>query len=94
MSENISADENLGRVVRVRWTDSGLHQSFGWAKRGEFFDHDLAALGVETVGLWVGENENVVCVAQSRDEKNDNWMSVMAIWKPSVQVVEWIEVSK
>lgn len=87
---DIQQDVNLGRAIRVMWTDSGCHHDAGWAKLDEFFDGTLRVLDVETIGLWMGENDDIVAVAQSRDVGNDNWMAAQVIWKPSIISKEWL----
>jgi hypothetical protein len=87
---NITSDDNLGKPVRVRWIDSGL-SLHRWLNKDDVEEKTKDMLSpVETVGLWMGENETVVMVGQSRDAEHANWMSAFLIWKPSIQAVEWL----
>lgn len=85
-AKSVSADEDLGRPVRVRWLDSGL-ALYGWQQKGDLPDN---VSEVESVGLWMGENENVVMVGGTRDAENQNWLNVQLIWKPCLVAKEWL----
>lgn len=87
---NITADKDVGRAVRVIWTDSGFHHDEGWAPIETFMAADVHAMRVETVGIWMGENEEVIAVAQSRDEDNCNWLAAQIILKSCVVKKEWL----
>jgi hypothetical protein len=84
---SVPQDADLGRVVRVRWTDSGLAMH-GWQELRDASTKTVS--DVETVGLWMGENDNVVMVAGTRDADNENWLNVQLIWKPSIISKEWL----
>lgn len=83
---SVSDDEHKGKAVRIRWIDSGL-ALHGW-QRMDALPKDTPA--IETVGLWMGENERVVMVGGSRDADNDNWGECQLIWKPSITAKEWL----
>lgn len=90
--ESVNADEDLGRAVRVRWIDSGLAVHDGWMLRSELPDNVCT---VETMGLWIGENEDVVMVAGTRAEagsmgSSEQWLNCQLIWKPSIVSQEWL----
>jgi len=87
---DITSDDNLGRAVRVRWIDSGMHYDAGWAHREEFLGDDLKTMECESVGLWMGESDHAVALGQTRDIENNNWMAAQIIWKPSILAVEWL----
>lgn len=90
-SEELSTvmqDDDVGRAVRIRWVDSGLAYGAGWQKIDDL--PDIHVETCETVGIWMGENDNVVMVGQTRDAANDNWNQPMVIWKPSIVAKEWL----
>jgi hypothetical protein len=93
VSEDVTADENIGRAVRIRWIDSGLHSDRSWAGLHEW-ELDMKAAECDTVGLWIGENENVVAVAQTHDAANGNWMAVQVVWKVAVIAIDFLEEAK
>ena len=90
MSEDITSDENLGRPVRVNWIDSGL-AVHSWTTLKDMPDN---VEHVESVGLWMGENDNVVMLAGTRagtrDSSNDNWLNCQLIWKQAIIEQEWL----
>lgn len=86
---SLQQDEDTGRAVRIRWTDSGLAHHTGWQSFTSATD-DHKVMDVETVGIWMGENEQVVMVAHSRDADNDNWNVSMTIFKPCIISKEWL----
>lgn len=83
---SVIEDDNLGKPVRVRWIDSGM-SIHGWRQLPAVFEDPPS---VETVGLWMGENERVVMVGGSRDADNENWGECQLIWKPSITSREWL----
>lgn len=87
---HIAEDSDLGRAIRIIWTDSGMSRDKGWASREVYAEFDMSSLTCETVGLWLGQDDDVVAVAQSRDEVNDNWLCAQIIWKPSIIRKEWL----
>ncbi len=84
--QDVMADEHLGRPLLVRWIDSGLALN-GWTSQ-----HDIpkTVSSVESVGLWIGENDEVMMIAGTRDEENCNWLNVQLIWKKAVTGKEWL----
>ena len=86
MVGTVMQDADKGRVVRVRWIDSGL------AVHGWNHPHEVpkSVETVESVGLWMGENDEVVMVAGTRDMANDNWLNVQLIYKPCIIDKEWL----
>jgi len=91
IAESISEDADLGRAVRVRWIDSGLAAHDGWMLMSEI-PTDVAT--VETIGLWLGENDNVVMVAGTRAMEgmgqSEQYLNAQVIWKPSIVSKEWL----
>lgn len=89
--EDITADADLGRSVRIRWIDSGLAAHDGWMSRSEI---PTNVWTVETVGLWLGENDNVVAVAGTRalgeDKGSEQYLNAQLIYKPCVVSKEWL----
>lgn len=83
---NVSQGPDTGRPVRVRWIDSGLFAS-GWRV---FSEMPKQVEQVETVGLWMGENEHCIMVGSSRDATNETWLGAQLIWKPSIVSQEWL----
>lgn len=83
----ITEDEDTGRAVQVTWTDSGqaLH---GWQSEATIREHVMPV--IETVGIWIGESDDMVMVAGSRDETNCNWGECQLIWKPAISRKEWL----
>lgn len=84
---NVNADADLGRPVRIVWIDSGLSVHNGWMDA-----KDLPAMveTVETVGLWMGENDSIVMVAGTRDSSNESWLHAQLIWKAAITAKEWL----
>jgi len=90
-AESVVEDADLGRPVRIRWIDSGGHDNRAWAPRTEFMAAvELDDMVCETVGLWMGENDTVIAIAQTRDAHNGNWLSVQVIWKPALILKEYL----
>lgn len=87
--KSVTEDENTGRAVRIIWTDSGLAYHNVW-ERFEAVAEKARVMDVETVGIWMGENERVVMVAHSRDADNENWNVSMSIYKPCIIKKEWL----
>ncbi len=85
----VEQDEHTGKAVRIVWTDSGLAYHNGWESFRDATD-TARVMDVETVGLWMGENERVVMIAHSRDQDNENWNVCMAIYKPCIKTKEWL----
>jgi hypothetical protein len=83
---SIVADADEGRPVRVCWTDSGM-AVHGWQSRESI---DPVMSSIETVGLWMGEDEEIVMIGGSRDRLNENWGECQLIWKPSISLKEWL----
>lgn len=90
-AESVSEDDDLGRSVRVRWIDSGLAVHNGWMTRSELPDNVAT---VETVGLWLGENEHVVVVAGTRamgeEAGSEQYLNCQLIYKPCIVIKEWL----
>lgn len=86
---SLQQDSDTGRPVRITWTDSGLAHHTGWEKFKDLSD-DAKVMNVETVGIWMGENERVVMVAHSRDSDNNNWNVAMTVFKPCIIKKEWL----
>lgn len=83
--EDVTADEQTGRLVRVVWVDSGLVFS-GWAHTHEL---PKGVAKVETVGYWVGENDSVIAIAAS--QADGSWLNIQLIYKPCiVGEKEWL----
>lgn len=85
-ADSISADLDLGRPVRIRWIDSGLSVT-EWSDRHEL-PKDVSR--VESVGLWIGENDHVVYIAGTRDVENEHWLNCQIIWKRAIIEQEWL----
>jgi hypothetical protein len=90
-AESVSEDVDLGRAVRVRWIDSGLAAHDGWMLRSDIPDNVAT---VETVGLWLGENDNVVMVAGTRATAesmgSEQYLNAQVIYKPCIVSKEWL----
>lgn len=82
----VMQDSDLGRIVRIRWIDSGYALN-GWTHTDKVPE---TVMTVESVGLWMGENDKVIMVAGTRDEANDNWLNVQLIYKPCIETKEWL----
>lgn len=82
---DIDGTEDTGRPYLIEWTDSGM-SSDEWEGADSFLDRAGAKLlaPVRTIGFYIGEDENVVCVAQSHDEGADNYYNFQAILKSCV----------
>jgi hypothetical protein len=87
--QSLMQDEHTGQAVRLVWIDSGLAFHKGWEKFRMATD-DANVMQVETVGIWMGENDRVVMVAHSRDHENENWNVAMAVYKPCLISKEWL----
>ena len=84
---SVNQDDDLGRPVRILWIDSGL-AVHGWTQR-----HEMPAMveTVESVGLWMGENDDVVMIGGTRDKGNHSWLNCQLIWKESIRGKEWLD---
>lgn len=87
--KTVNEDCNTGRAVRIVWTDSGLAHHAGWEKFRDVGERSRV-MEVETVGIWMGENDDVVMVAHSRDDANQNWNVAMTIYKPCITQKVWL----
>lgn len=78
-------------LVRIRWLDSGLHQSMGWSSVPEHVESlrkDPENMLVDTVGMLVYEVEDVVIVAQSLSlGANETVLATQVIAKESIVAV-------
>lgn len=88
---SVSEDADLGRAIRVRWIDSGLSAHDGWMLKA---DIPTNVATVETVGLWLGENDNVVMVAGTRASAesmgSEQYLNAQVIYKPCIVSKEWL----
>lgn len=84
--DTVMLDDNVGRAVRVRWIDSGL-AVHGWKTIGEL---PQSVEEVETVGLWMGENDHCVMVGNTRDSKGNSWLGAQLIWKDAITTKEFL----
>lgn len=87
----IESDDNVGRAVRIHWIDSGM-SLHGWRTSDTLPEMTPY---IETVGIWMGENPNVVMVGGSRDPSNvdsskGNWGECQLIWKLAITRMEWL----
>lgn len=87
--KSVMQDADTGRAVRIVWTDSGLAYHQGWEQFREATEK-ARVMDVETVGIWMGENDRVVMVAHSRDADNENWNVSMTLYKPCIIRKEWL----
>lgn len=83
---SVAQDADIGRAVRITWIDSG-QAAHGWQSIDSL---PAATPTIETVGLWMGENANVMMVGGSHDAINCNWGECQLIWKPAVLNKEWL----
>lgn len=86
VDDTVMQDEDTGRIVRLRWLDSGLAVS-GWRQMA---DLPNSVEEVETVGLWMGENAHCVMVGSSRDAHSNSWLGVQLIWKDAITTKEFL----
>ena len=83
--QDISEDADFGRYVKVTWVDSGLAVHPGWQTRADL-PGNVAT--VESIGIWVGENDNVVALAGTRS--GDAILNCQLIYKPCIISKEWL----
>jgi len=79
--------DNVGRAIRVVWVDSGLAVHDGWIDADSLPDNVET---VESVGIWIGENDNVVIIAGTRDHENEQWLNCQLIWKKAIVEKRWL----
>jgi hypothetical protein len=85
-TDTVMADSDVGRPVRVRWIDSGL-AVHGW---NTFEELPASVEEVETVGLWMGENDDCIMIGSTRDSKANSWLGAQLIWKDAICKKEWL----
>lgn len=86
VTDTVMQDGDTGRIVRLRWLDSGLAVT-GWKTLSEL---PQSVEEVETVGLWMGENDHCVMVGSSRDAHFNSWLGVQLIWKDAITTKEFL----
>lgn len=92
MGVDITSDDRTGSEVRVTWIDSGLSRDKGWASKSKYMEGlSLQMMTVRTVGLYLGETDDVFVVAQSHDSDNGNWTATQVIAKSCIKAVHWLE---
>ena len=84
---SVPEDDQRGRAIRVVWVDSGLAVHDGWMTAIELPDNVET---VESVGIWIGENEHVVILGGTRDHKNEQWLNCQVIWKKAIVEKRWL----
>ncbi len=78
-------------IVLLTWNDS--ESLSGWVSELEC--RNMSVTGCRTVGLLVHQNDDVVIVSASHDEKNGNFESPIAIPKiviDEIRYLEWDEI--
>ena len=82
---SIAPDKDTGRPVLVRWTDSGLAVG-GWTSVADLPGEVQI---VESIGFWIGENDEVIAIGGTKDEDNESWLNCQIIWKKSIEEQVW-----
>lgn len=81
----IQQDTDTGRAVIVRWTDSGTAIP-GWSKAHDLPNHVEV---VESVGFWVGENDDVIAIAGTQTD-DQSFLNCQIIWKKAIEEKAWV----
>lgn len=84
--DTVMQDDDTGRIVRLRWLDSGL-AVHGWHQMS---DLPQSIEEVETVGLWMGQNDAVVMIGSSRDAHSNSWLGIQLVWKDAITTKEFL----
>lgn len=82
---DIAADEHTGRSVLVRWVDSGL-AVHGWSTRGDLPGNVST---VESIGFWIGENDDVIAIAGTMTGGAD-FLNCQLVWKRAIMEKTWM----
>lgn len=82
---DIINDEHTGRAIIVRWIDSGLAVP-GWSSRG---DLPTNVETVESIGFWVGENDDVIAIAGTQTD-DQSFLNCQIIWKRAIEEKAWV----
>lgn len=82
---SIQPDELTGRPVQVRWTDSGTAIP-GWSDTRDL-PTDVEV--VESIGFWIGENDDVIAIAGTKSDDNESWLNCQLIWKKAIKEQTW-----
>lgn len=78
---------DLATMVRVRWLDSGMAITKGWASVEDYAKDATTGDGVmeaETVGYLVFEDDDIVLIAQTLDIGNGQMLNAQAIAKDCI----------
>jgi hypothetical protein len=81
---SIIPDTDTGRAVIVRWIDSGTAIP-GWSDARDLPDNVET---VESIGFWIGENENVIAIAGTQTD-DQSFLNCQLIWKKSIEEKMW-----
>lgn len=74
------------KQIKVTWIDSRSYDRWTEEK-----DIDLSADKITTLGYLVKENDEVLCVAASKDKGSDSWAGIMIIPKVCVSTIQEIK---
>ncbi len=75
----------VDRIVKVTWKDSGLHIDYRWAKLEKYMADASPFLSeVETVGVVMHEDEDIIMLGMSYDAVHDTWYGAQVILKQNV----------
>ena len=78
--------------VEVDWMDSGLARSDGWESTNTVMTEMSMGRPVTTSGLYLGEDDEKIVVALTRDPENDMWFSAFGVLKKNITAVRTLRV--
>ncbi len=78
-------DNMVDRIGKVIWKDSGLHIDYRWAKLEKYMADASPFLSqVETVGVVMHEDDDIIMLGMSYDAAHDTWYGAQVILKQNV----------
>ena len=81
---SIAPDIDTGRACIVRWIDSGTAIG-GWSGPRDLPNNVET---VESIGFWIGENDDVIAIAGTQTDDN-SFLNCQIIWKKAIKEQVW-----
>lgn len=89
---DITAGPDTGRIMLIEWTDSGMSRGGAWMSfdtaTSEVCENTLAP--VVTVGLYMGEDDDVLVLAQSHAASENGYYNMQVVLKSCITKRGWL----
>lgn len=79
--------------LEVEWVDSGVARDNGWEPKQVIVEH-LDFEPVTSVGWLLFEDEERIILAQTYDEKHQNFYNLHAVWRPAIKKITVLRARK